>query len=368
MSTGRNRTWTWIPGLALAGALALFSWGCGDDALSGSAGTTGTAGSDATLALAAAPPSVDDLAGVLDLTPEQEAALGELLETWQAAHEERRGQVGRQRGGRFGQGGGPGRPADGEAFQNRERPMQSFLSGAAEILDTAQMTALVEYLGERRAEHRAQMQERRGNRGSCDGDGPGRGRGRGNRGGFAEELGLTQEQKQQMCEAQQAHREGMRALMDDYDAGSITLDELSAQAAALRVELEETLTGILGEEAFAALQEKRQGRRQERAENRQERMGQRQGDRLDFLTAVLDLTPDQVASIAAIQEEAQAQRQALHQQIADGTLSPEEAMVARITLRESTHEAILAVLDADQSALFEALLDLRPGPKFGRRH
>jgi protein CpxP len=84
----------------------------------------------------------------------------------------------------------------------------------------------------------------------------------------------------------------------------------------------------------------------------QGRGGDRQGRELEHLTKALNLTPDQVTQVKAIQDGGRQQMMAIHQ---NTNLAPADRRAQMMALRQSQDTKIKAVLSEDQKSKYDAL-------------
>jgi Spy/CpxP family protein refolding chaperone len=318
------------------------------------------------------PPAIDDLIEELNLTDEQATAMEVALTAWMTAMEERQAErqqnmQNREPGDR------PGRP-DGP------RPAQTFLVACADFLDADQMVSLIAYLGDLREVHRNEMQAQRqefmGQRGEGNGFGRGgkrHGDGDGPRGPFAD-LDLTDEQQAQLDALREEMRQAMQALRQE-NAGGPPNEATRQQMRTLHEQMREKMESILTAEQLAELEAARDARHEERSAQMQERFAARQQEHLEFLTGILGLTDAQQSQIESIMDNIHTQMQALHELMREEDADRDALREQAQDLRDSATSSILAVLDADQAKIFEALKDLMPGrggpgsggPGFGNR-
>ncbi len=332
---------------------------------------TGCAGDEATatspnstvglqLSAGAGPPTLAELTSRLELGDPQVAAIEPPLADWQSNHAA--GQRTRR-----------GFRNEGGDFQ--EPPMMAFLEKSAATLDEDQFMELLAMLGERQAAHRAEMEARmesmaerfgNGERPGGRRGGPG-GRGSENGGPFAD-LDLTDTQKAAIKDAFRGEREATRSLREGFRDGTVSAEAFKSGLKEQRSVVQETVAGIVGEEAYAALEARKTEQVVKRAERQLERVGEHNARRLEFLTTVLALTPDQVTQAQGVMESAATQVQAILGGVIDGTADPIDALVDGLVARRSAKDALAAILDADQTERFEALQNLLPGPGSRGRH
>ncbi len=76
------------------------------------------------------------------------------------------------------------------------------------------------------------------------------------------------------------------------------------------------------------------------------------GRRMEMMTKRLDLTPDQVTQVKAIEADAMTQMKAMH---TDTTMSPEDRHTKMKGLHEATMAKVRAVLNDEQKTKFDAM-------------
>jgi periplasmic protein CpxP/Spy len=76
------------------------------------------------------------------------------------------------------------------------------------------------------------------------------------------------------------------------------------------------------------------------------------GNQVDMLTKRLDLTPDQVTQVKAIDADARTQSQAV---FADSSLSQDDKRSKMMSIRQASNAKIRAILTPDQQTKFDAL-------------
>jgi len=344
--------------LVAATSLALIggTWGCGGD----DAGTSATGLSTQELS-AASVPNLDDLVTRLDLTAAQRTQMEAALAQLRTGTRECLGTREQRRDG-------SGPHAGRGKFRMREeagmgpRPMMGFLEECAGFLDQGQFVSLVNLMAEQRSEHMAQRKERR--EGFQGGFREGHQRMR--RGDGENALGLTEEQRTQLRELRQEHRETMQNLHEQFRAGTITAEQLRDQAHANRTAMEEKVAGILTAEQLAQMQERRTERQAKRAERQLERLDTRQDHMASFLTKVLLLDEAQQGQLAELGATLRTRTQTMLQGVIDGSLGREDAMYERHQIRIAFESGLTSFLDADQIQRWEALQSLLPqGPPRG---
>ena len=361
--------------LALGASLALT--GCGEsDAASGGI-TSPAATADATLA--SGPPTLDELRTRLQLSTRQAEEIEPPLGDWRIRHETQARQL------RSGEGLGAGSGAS---------PMLEFLASSSEILTREQFLELAAFLTERREAQADRIRARFRDGPPEDGrgpaargggrwggpergglgrngpgmGGPGRGGPRGDGpGGDLRDLGVTREQAQALREANREYRKARAELVKSYHEDAIGAEALRSGLEDLESSHEAKLASLLDDTQLATLTGKKEARRTERAQRRLENLGNGIDERVAFLTKVLALDESQAASVRAALENAVAEETAILTALLAGTLSPVDAFVDGLLVREAAREAIEAVLTPGQIEVLEALRPLMPGPG-GRRH
>ncbi|MBD3298723.1 MAG: hypothetical protein GF341_08720 [candidate division Zixibacteria bacterium] len=290
------------------------------------------------------------------LNSDQESQMQSALDRYNRAVESRRAQ--RQQAREDGERGFRGRPAG-------ERPLHTLLKESADILDADQMVALLEVIGEQIQTRREQAREQRANR--ADGRRGGRGF-RGHQGPGQEmfaDLDLTEDQRTQLAELRDEHREAMQTLREQH--GGERGFGRSDEAVALREQMHDDVEAILTPEQLEQLDANRIERREDRRERRQEGMIERQEARVELLTAVLDLSEAQASQLETILATTHDRMQELHESIGDDRPDRDVMREQIEQIREETHDAIVALLNDEQKAVFEAMTDLLPSGPHGRR-
>jgi len=287
-------------------------------------------------------PADAELAAQLGLSEEQVASLAPALEEWRRSEQE------------AWQGAQP-HEAHGFWQGHRERQL-NFLTRCAELLDTEQFVALVQMLAERMDSLREQVRE------YLDAGRPGRDfwgsrfdghhRFMGRIREILEELDLTEDQWQQIREffaIQLASRP------DAHPGDREEFRVWRQQVYRAWLEFRET---ILTEEQLAHLDQIREARRQERLERWQERLAVRAERRVSFLTTVLLLDTEQAGHLAELVAGAvTAARSALDSHAA-GDLARVELRSTLHEIRDGLIEEFKTILDEEQLARYEALLEL----------
>ena len=186
-----------------------------------------------------------------------------------------------------------------------------------------------------------------------------RGGGRGHKGGPAQALNLTDDQKTQAQALLETFRAEAQALRESGDADHETFQ-------ALRESHREQFQAILTDEQTTQLEALRAEREANRPEDggrdRGRHRGGRSGDgERPNLGETLGLSEDQSAQIEALRTDLRAQMQALKE---SGDGSREKAQA----LRQAQREQILALLTEEQRTALEELKGDRAGRRHSRRH
>lgn len=330
------RIWV-LPILILASASCLA--GCSDTEQS-SPTTPLRTGFDA----AAAVPADAEIAGQLGLSEEQMAGLAPALEAWRQGERDAWQSE---------------RPhAAHEFWQGRRERLLNFLASCAEVLDTEQFVALVQMLAERMDSLREQVREYLdAGRPMRDFWGP-RFEGHhpllGRSHEILEELDLTEEQRQQIREFFAIQ------LASRSDAHPRDREAMRAWRQQVHQEWLEFRETVLTAEQGALLEQIREARRQERLERWQERLAVRAERRVSFLTTLLLLDTEQATQLADLVADAVTAAQSALDSHAAGDLTREELRSTLHENRDGLIEEIKMILDAEQLARFEALLELLP--------
>ena len=333
-------------GFTFAGlmAMTLLTSGCsesterGDAALS--APQTSLSSSDE---IAAAVPVVEDLQERLALRDGQISEMRIALNRLRAEMQSRRELRANARGEGVT---GPG-PLGG-----RQEPMQDFIVESAEILDAQQLVELLEIIKERRetmAQNQVPNQRRFARQGRIrDHEG---------RAPVFANLDLSAEQQA----AIDVLRADLRAQMATLRAPGELTAELHAQMRALRDTFREQVANILTDEQRAQHEVQRSERRTERNTMPRERMIAPAEARLEFLTAVLDLSPEQQEAVGAIQSAALAQTQELRDEAMANSGAHDELRDQMRAIYTNAIAEIAALLTTEQREIFDALTALHDG-------
>ena len=180
-----------------------------------------------------------------------------------------------------------------------------------------------------------------------------RGGGRGHKGGPAQALNLTDDQKTQAQALLETFRAEAQALRKSGDADRETFQ-------ALRESHREQFQAILTDEQTTQLETLRAEREANRPEDGGRDRGRHRGGRPN-LGETLGLNGDQSAQIEALRTDLRAQMQALKE---SGDGSREKAQA----LRQAQREQILALLTEEQRTALKELKSDRAGRRHSRRH
>ena len=180
-----------------------------------------------------------------------------------------------------------------------------------------------------------------------------RGGGRGHKGGPAQALNLTDDQKTQAQALLETFRAEAQALRKSGDADHETFQ-------ALRESHREQFQAILTDEQTTQLETLRAEREANRPEDGGRDRGRHRGGRPN-LGETLGLSEDQSAQIEALRTDLRAQIQALKE---SGDGSREKAQA----LRQAQREQILALLTEEQRTALKELKSDRAGRRHSRRH
>lgn len=225
-----------------------------------------------------------------------------------------------------------------------------FLAAVAPSLDNAQLSDLVDFLGDYRDTNRKQAR-----RAFHAGGGPGKWED-----DLAESLGLDAEQKTALAAIHSETRRKMREQHDALRAGTISEEQLAAAVTALHAAQREKLALILTEAQLAKLDAYRDERRARMIDRRLERMDERADARAEWLAAVLNLDTAQRAEVAASLEASLAERKAALEAAQDG----DRPLRAWRGERREHHDEMLAKLEAiltpEQQERLEIIRRLHP--------
>lgn len=172
-------------------------------------------------------------------------------------------------------------------------------------------------------------------------------------GGFgpriAQELGLTDAQKQQIQNYLQDARSQMEVLRNDT---TLTQEQRREQARSIRENTQARLKSVLTPDQQARAEQLRkdaQAKMQQRREQAVDR-------RLERMTGELGLNSSQAAAIKSLNEQARTQARSIRE---NSTLSQEQKIQQLQALRESTRNQIKAHLTGEQQARLDQLMQQR---------
>ena len=195
-------------------------------------------------------------------------------------------------------------------------------------------------------------------------------------GRLAEQLKLTEKQREQWIKVQQEQAEKQRKI---FQASDVPIEKRREQFAALRKETQEKQEKILTKEQLAKFRELRGGGGQARpGQGPGRRPGQGPGEgrpgggrpgggfgRNPY--AQLDLTEEQQQKIQAIQQAQSAEMRKMFEQLRDGG-GDREGMRAKFTeMREKFDKQREAILTDAQKKKYQELLQNRPQRRPGQR-
>lgn len=326
--------------------------------------------------IAFALPSVDEMAEAISATPAQRAVLAEARLAWTKARQQQRGDRGRgERGAR--------------SLQSGQPPLMAFLAEVGTALDVDETLALVELLEQKTAglgtgrglDRSPRGRDGRGGQGECEGcdrrqgpgarggegraDGRGMGQGQGEQ-MLVKQLDLTDEQAAELEALHGSTLGALRALRaqagrEDGEPSPAQLEEASR----LRAEHQARVQAILTAEQHSELLRLRAERRAERAQQSQERFTERKTERLEHLTAILDLDARQREQVSATIDASRDQAtQKMAERWSEGGPLPglfeERGPEQGASMREAMEESIREVLEPKQRELFARLQALAP--------
>jgi Spy/CpxP family protein refolding chaperone len=190
-------------------------------------------------------------------------------------------------------------------------------------------------------------------------------------GGFleeiADELGLTDAQREQAREILQVRFEQIREIREQVRSGSLTREQAREQIREIRESGREQIEQILTEEQREQLEAIHQERLEERIDARIDRLDDRLMRRASFLEQVLQLDAGQTAQLTELFEESIAARIEVLNQVKEGALEREDAFTQIRELEEQLAASIAALLTPEQLEVWEALRELHP-KRGGRPH
>lgn len=301
-----------------------------------------------TVTLGMAPPTLEELQAALNLTTEQKSSVQSALSRWQESYQE--GASFQRRPGIAED--GSHRKGDPNLFGRRGHLTMTFLEGCAGGLTDLQFDQLIDLLVERRERHmetrKASREERRGPRG--------------HRGGkFADELGLSEEQRLAVHDARREARQTMREAGQSYHEGNLTARAMGDLAGETLETLEGSLSAVLDDQQLAEITTRTRERAGRMADRKLGHLGDAAGRRVTFLTKVLALQSDQVAAVEAFMTELRPRVETLLAGIREGETGFPDALYEHLLIREASREALASILDDGQQARLEKLKRLKRG-------
>ncbi|HEX5131450.1 MAG TPA: hypothetical protein VFX92_03065 [Candidatus Krumholzibacteria bacterium] len=315
-----------IPAL-VATAVLVFAGCNSDEQVSG----TGNPINDS-VALASVIPSLADIRGAVTMDDADAAVVQKALDEWKQTvkSDKQQGPFAMHRGG------------------------MQFVAAVAPSFDNGQLSDLANYMISLREQHRAQA----GQHGMFRGDGK-----EGKRfEQMIKDLGLTAEQQKQMRALHTEMQAQMKQMHEAFRAGSMTEDDFRAAMDAFHDAQREKLAAILTPDQLKKHDELRDQRRDRMMDRRMDRIDDGVDTRLAWLTAVLGLDDAQQAQVrSALETAAQARKTAMESRQA-GEATRESMRTQMRELRDTTHEAINAVLTEQQQERLQIMESLRSGP------
>lgn len=303
-----------------------------------------------------APPTLDELRAVLDLTAEQASAVETALASWREAAAAHPG--GRRPGrGRPDEEGPP--RLEGPCVADRMPPPLEFLARSADILDSQQFAALTGFLTERRRAHRQAIMEH-------EGSSPG---GRGGPGSpmarhfeqLAAGLGLSDAEREAVREAFAASRSAIAALHIEASGSTLSPEEIRDRARAIRLALEERLRTALGGQRFETLRDRMRERHIARAARWLEDADRAIECHAGLLDRLLALEDEQRTQVESALRGFLPRWQALLERARTEHLPPEDVIYEGHRLAEEMRASVRTALTPAQAERFDALRDLLPG-------
>ena len=336
---------------AVAASLALS--GCYESATDPSDNVAAVVADDLTIA---------ELMEKVQISDEQAASLGPVLETW--------------------------RQQRGSGNENAMGALR-MLADASDILDHDQMVDLLALLDEKRQAAMQQGQQRGhgqggpgsvGNRQRQPGSQTGRGGpgGRGGQpgpgahhgprdghggpnGGLFQELGLDADQQAAVKAAREEMHTAARALFEQLRAGTITKDELHAAMQPLREQMHTAIEAILTADQLAQFTELRNAKVLEHLEKALERVQAHGTEKLALVARILEMDEQQIAAATTLHAEGLTALSAIIESLRSGQTTGQEAKQAAMDLRTQGRDDFRALLSADQQEVFDALQSLHQG-------
>lgn len=311
--------------------------------------------------------SIADVRQQVEMSDEQAAKLEAALNDLRQAQRARRGNP--------------------DAFDD-VRPGLEFVARAAEILDRQQLVAFLETIHEQRRERMAERRSGNSERpregfgplrrhgqgpGSGPGMGPGAGMGHGPRlgqgpggglHGLLRQLDLDDAQRDRVRDALHTLQATMQQLHESRRAGELSDEAFRDAVNAAHATFETALGEILTAEQTARLQQLQREQAEKQLTRMIERLRTNQDKHLDLLVRILGLSAEQRAGFAAAGNDLLTGLETLLQSVRDGSVSHSQMRETIQQLHQTARDAIRALLDDEQAALFDALHRWHPrGPR-----
>ena len=167
---------------------------------------------------------------------------------------------------------------------------------------------------------------------------------------LADELGVTEEQREQLRQIGRAQSEAVRAIRQD---DSLSNEEKRAKVRELNQARQDKIRGILTPNQQNKFDELRQRRRDRAGERRRRGQGRGQG-----LSQALDLSEEQREQLGQLRSEQRERLQALRD---DDSLSPEEKRAKAGELRQAQRARTQEILTPEQREKLSKLRESGPG-------
>lgn len=162
-------------------------------------------------------------------------------------------------------------------------------------------------------------------------------------------LDLTDEQKESIREIHEAHRDEVRALLQER--GTMDADAFREQMDALRESIRAEVEGVLTSEQIEQLEQFRQEAEERRTERQAARESRREEARA-VMADVLGLTDAQVAELEALRLDREAMRAEVQELIEAGA-DREDVRVFLTAERAERKEAVMAIVDDRQYEIMQ---------------
>jgi hypothetical protein len=182
--------------------------------------------------------------------------------------------------------------------------------------------------------------------------------------GFADELGLTDEQKAAIRQILQGARNELHSLHEAFRAGDIDEETFRANLRSLFDETKAAWEGLLNEDQLAILDQLKVDR-DLAIQERQDLLEQERAEGLAVMVDVLGLSDEQVAALEELRQKVQDLRAAFQEMI-DAGATREEVKAWAEESRTGISDELVAVLDQTQLEIFliHGALESRIGMRF----